>query len=129
MATQTMLDVLEREEGKESVKYVLDKAYEDLADAAGVSVETFKLALNMIVMEGYFGYYPEEPTIGFSEAHEILKKARAKSSLEDYSFFCTFYDWNEEDKDGNPLPNAIVTAQEQLNYIFSAYREVYGGLP
>lgn len=129
MSNRTMLDVLESEEGKDSVKYVLDKAYTELADAAGVSVKTFRIAINLIIEEGYSGFYPEEATISFSEAKRILEDAHSRSSLEDYEFFSNLFEWSGEDSEGNILPNAVVTAKEQLEYIFSEYRKIYGSLP
>ncbi len=132
MVNRDMFKVLERNESEDSVQYVLDRAYQQFADNAGVSVGLFRRALGIVVFEGYYGYDGQgdsEDYINIADARKILHRAANGEPPSDYPFFATEWHWCGEDEDGNPLPNAVILGDYQTKHVFQDYIEIYGRLP
>lgn len=128
-----MFKVLENNESSESVEYVIQSAYERLAENADVSVKDFKKALGIVAFEGYYGYDGQgdgdEEYMSLGDARDILRRAANGEPPNDYGFHAMEWDWIGQDEDGNPLPNAVILGYDQMRFVFRDYIEIYGGMP
>ena len=128
-----MFKVLERNESLESVEYVINSAYEQLAKNADVSIKDFKKALGIVAFEGYYGYDGQgdgvEEYMSLSAARDILHRAANGEPPNDYGFHAAEWDWTGQDEDGYPLPNAVIFGYDQMRFVFKDYIEIYGSMP
>lgn len=104
--------------------------WQNMADGAGVDLETLNSAIGIVKFDGWFGPYTDEDyeqeghKITKNRALEIVEMARdvrfSDVEYQDPDYPC---DCGEYDCDGT---TAVIEGKEIYNEIWKWYREIYG---
>ncbi len=107
----------------ETVQSEFDDANYQLALAAEVPEETFKKAMEIVLLDGRWGMKEEDSVLSLSEAREVVEKAyrRFQPKTEEFEFFSS--------DTGCLLPNACLRQRTVVEKIYEGYRQIYGGNP
>ena len=115
----------------EIIQSEFDDANYQLALAAEVTEETFKKAMEIVLLDGRWGMKEEDSILSLSEAREVVEKAYRKfqPKTEEFEFFSPSVNFWEEDEMGCLLPNAILRQRTLVDKIYEGYKQIYGGVP
>lgn len=113
------------------VQEEFDDANYQLSIAAEVSVEVFKKAMEIVLLDGRWGVEEENPELSLSKAKEIVEKAykRFQPKKEEFEFFSPSVNFWEEDEVGCLLPNACLRQRTVVEKIYEGYKQIYGNYP